>query len=78
MLPAADHSHVALSQCSVDRQQAGDLLDDDLPSQLDRSAAGVAPLTLGLEPPGFLADRRAKERRGDGSAPQRRNQAPLD
>ena len=60
MLPA-DHSHVALSQCSVDRQQAGDLLDDDLPRQLDGSVAGVAPLALGLEPPGFLADRSERE-----------------
>jgi len=52
------HLHVALSQGLVDGQQAGDLLDDHLPRQLDGPAAVVAALALGLEPPGFLADGR--------------------
>lgn len=65
------HSHVALSQSLVDRQQAGDLLDDDLPGQLDGPVAVVGPLSLRLEPTGFLTngqtDRQKEEKEeGDG------------
>lgn len=44
----------------MDRQQAGDLLDDDFPGQLDGPAAAVGALPLGLEPTGFLTERQAK------------------
>lgn len=44
----------------MDRQQAGDLLDDDLPGQLDGPAAAVGALPLGLEPTGFLTERQTK------------------
>lgn len=50
----------------MDRQQAGDLLDDDLPGQLDGPAAAVAALPLGLEPPGFLTERQTKAGGGGG------------
>lgn len=56
-------SHVALSQDLVDRQQAGDLLDDDLPGQLEGPAAGVRPFSLGLKAAGFLTDRRTDGRK---------------
>lgn len=68
------HSHVALAQGSVDGQQAGDLLDDDLPRQLDGPAAVVTALALGLEPPGFLGDG-SSEGRGRERPRQRRNRA---
>lgn len=50
-------SHVALAQSFVDGQQAGDLLDDDLPGQFDGTVAVVRPLSLRLKPAGFLVDR---------------------
>ena len=58
-------SHVALSQSFVDRQQAGDLLDDDLPRQFDGTAAVVHAVPLRLKAPGFLTDTdRRKETAG--------------
>lgn len=63
-------SHVALSQSLVDRQEAGDLLDDDLPSQFDGPVAVVRPLSLRLEPTGFLTnrqtDRQKEEEKEEG------------
>lgn len=55
-------SHVALSQRLVDGQQAGDVLDDDFPSQFDWTVAVVRPLSLRLKPAGFLTDRRTDRR----------------
>lgn len=65
------HSHVALSQSLVHRQQAGDLLDDDLPGQFDGPVAVVRPLSLRLEPTGFLTNgqtdrQKEEEKEGDG------------
>lgn len=45
----------------MDGQQAGDLLDDDFPSQFDRTVAVVCPLSLRLKPAGFLMDGQTDE-----------------
>lgn len=63
-MPHSPHSHVALAQGLVDRQQAGDLLDDDFPGQLDGLSAAVSALPLGLEPTGFLTETTSQRRRG--------------
>lgn len=59
-------SHVALSQSFVHRQQTGDLLDDDFPGQFDGTVAVVRPLSLCLEPAGFLKDRQEGSRETAG------------
>lgn len=60
-------SHVALSQSFVDRQQTRDLLDDDFPGQFDGAVAVVRPLSLRLEPAGFLKDRWRRREQGGSS-----------
>lgn len=72
-------SHVALSQSFVDGQQAGDLLDDDFPSQFDGTVAVVRPLSLCLKPAGFLTDEQTDRQTGGGGRQQARgDKAPPD
>lgn len=66
-------SHVALSQSFVDGQQAGDLLDDDFPSQFDGTVAVVHAFPLGLKASGFLTDRQ-RQTGGGGRRPAQRRQ----
>lgn len=73
-------SHVALSQSFVNGQQAGDLLDDDLPGQFDGTVAVVRSLSLRLKAAGFLTRRRRDGQTGGGGErqPARGHKAPPD
>lgn len=52
----------------MDGQQAGDLLDDDFPSQFDGTVAVVRPLSLCLKPAGFLTDGQTDRREVEGDS----------
>lgn len=51
---ACMYSHIELSQQLVDRQQAGNILDNNFPSSFDRSVVGICPLSFAFPPPWFL------------------------
>lgn len=53
-MTARMYSHVELSQQLVDRQQAGNILDNNFPSSFDRSVVGICPLSFAFPPPWFL------------------------
>lgn len=50
-MTAPMYSHVELSQQLVDRQQAGNILDNNFPSSFDGSVVGICPLSFAFPPP---------------------------
>lgn len=53
-MPAHTYSHIELSQQLVDRQQAGNILDNNFPSSFNGSVVGICPLSFAFPPPWFL------------------------
>lgn len=54
---ASLYSHVELSQQLVDRQQAGNILDNNFPSGFDGSVVGICPFSFAFPPPWFLQNK---------------------